>query len=59
MSDSVSLNTDSSHEASLCSPEKERNTSITSKIRFGKSYTITIFGILDVIAEELKFVLEI
>ncbi|XP_077203384.1 erbin isoform X3 [Paroedura picta] len=33
MSDSVSLNTDSSHEASLCSPEKERNISITSKIR--------------------------
>ncbi|KAL8203801.1 UNVERIFIED_CONTAM: hypothetical protein K2H54_061311, partial [Gekko kuhli] len=33
MSDSVSLNTDSSHEASLCSPEKERNMSITSKIR--------------------------
>ncbi|XP_054842083.1 erbin isoform X2 [Eublepharis macularius] len=33
MSDSVSLNTDSSHEASLCSPEKETNASITSKIR--------------------------
>ncbi|XP_060091883.1 erbin isoform X2 [Heteronotia binoei] len=33
VSDSVSLHTDSSHEASLCSPEKERNMPITSKIR--------------------------
>ncbi|XP_020639353.2 erbin isoform X2 [Pogona vitticeps] len=33
MSDSVSLNTDSSREASLCSPEKETNMDITSKIR--------------------------
>ncbi|KAJ6669919.1 hypothetical protein lerEdw1_000468 [Lerista edwardsae] len=33
MSDSVSLNTDSSHEASLCSPDKETNMSVTSKIR--------------------------
>nr|XP_056705227.1 erbin isoform X1 [Euleptes europaea] len=33
MSDSVSLNTDSSHEASMCSPEKETNMSIASKIR--------------------------
>ncbi|XP_053152251.1 erbin isoform X2 [Hemicordylus capensis] len=33
MSDSVSLNTDSSHEASLCSPDKEINMAVTSKIR--------------------------
>ncbi|XP_066469535.1 erbin isoform X2 [Tiliqua scincoides] len=33
MSDSVSLNTDSSREASLCSPDKETNVAVTSKIR--------------------------
>ncbi|XP_063310147.1 erbin [Pelobates fuscus] len=33
MSDSVSVNTDSSHDTSLCSPEKESNISTNLKIR--------------------------
>eukprot|EP00079_Xenopus_tropicalis_P032516 XP_017946287.1 PREDICTED: protein LAP2 isoform X1 [Xenopus tropicalis] len=33
MSDSVSLNTDSSHDTSLCSPEKDCNIGANSKIR--------------------------
>ncbi|KFU95510.1 Protein LAP2 [Chaetura pelagica] len=33
MSDSASLNTDSSHDISLCSPEKETHAAVLSKIR--------------------------
>lgn len=34
MSDSVSLNTDSSQDISLCSPDKETHAAVLSKIRF-------------------------
>lgn len=34
MSDSVSLNTDSSQDISLCSPDKETNAAVLSKFRF-------------------------
>lgn len=36
MSDSVSLNTDSSQDISLCSPDKETHAAVLSKIRFVK-----------------------
>lgn len=34
MSDSVSLNTDSSQDISVCSPDKETHAAVLSKIRF-------------------------
>lgn len=38
MSDSVSLNTDSSQDISLCSPDKETHAAVLSKIRFVKYF---------------------
>lgn len=40
MSDSESLNTDSSQEASLCSPDKEITMTVNTKIRFEKYYSM-------------------
>ncbi|XP_060136244.1 erbin isoform X1 [Zootoca vivipara] len=55
MSDSVSLNTDSSREASLCSPDKETNMAVTSKIRREDENSNSLLqngGELNVIADE-------
>ncbi|XP_062984067.1 erbin isoform X3 [Elgaria multicarinata webbii] len=55
MSDSLSVNTDSSREASLCSPEKETNMAVTSKIRQEDENSNSVLqngGDINVTAEE-------
>ncbi|XP_019387707.1 PREDICTED: erbin isoform X2 [Crocodylus porosus] len=55
MSDSVSLNTDSSQDTSLCSPEKETHTAVISKVRQEDENLNNLLqngGELSIIAEE-------